>query len=118
MNFGPRKIVISIAAMPAIRTSPRSIAGRGDLVGQCGDERHSARPPRRRRAASVRRSSPTEREPLTSTESPGSRSAARRAGPRASASGAQPSGAYSWASSPTPISGSMPRLRASAPTSR
>ncbi len=26
MNFGPRKIVISIAAIPAIRTSPRSIA--------------------------------------------------------------------------------------------
>src|SRR5688572_23605472 len=25
MNFGPRKIVISMAAMPAIRTSPRSI---------------------------------------------------------------------------------------------
>ena len=26
MNFGPRKIVISIAAIPAISTSPRSIA--------------------------------------------------------------------------------------------
>jgi hypothetical protein len=26
MNFGPRKIVISIAAMPAIRISPRSTA--------------------------------------------------------------------------------------------
>ena len=26
MNLGPRKIVISIAAIPAIRTSPRSIA--------------------------------------------------------------------------------------------
>jgi hypothetical protein len=26
MNLGPRKIVISIAAMPAISTSPRSIA--------------------------------------------------------------------------------------------
>ena len=25
MNFGPTKIVISIAAMPAIRTSPRSM---------------------------------------------------------------------------------------------
>ncbi len=31
MNFGPRKIVISIAAIPAIRTSPRSIAATTSL---------------------------------------------------------------------------------------
>jgi hypothetical protein len=38
MNLGPRKIVISIAAIPAIRISPRSTAAdatvaRGGLIG-------------------------------------------------------------------------------------
>ena len=37
MNFGPRKIVISIAAIPAISTSPRSIAVEAIVVDELGD---------------------------------------------------------------------------------
>ena len=91
MNFGPRKIVISIAAIPAISTSPRSIAVEAispisivaAVIG-----RH------RRRAgdsASVKRSSSTEREPLTRIASPGSSE------PAISSTAASGSGAHSSA---------------------
>ena len=63
MNFGERKMQISRAAVPPIRTS------RHQRVGET----------RRRRASSA-----TPREPLTSTVSPGRRRGAqqRRGGPR------------------------------------
>ena len=64
MNFGPRKIVISIAAMPAIRTSPRSI-----WFDAISPMRHRARSSSAR-TASVNASSPTAREPFTRTASP------------------------------------------------
>ena len=89
MNFGPRKIVISIAAIPAIRTSPRSIAAEAtSLRTAAAVGRHPLRRRRRATRASVRRSSPTERDPLTSTASPGS-SRRSTSGTAASASGAQ-----------------------------
>ena len=34
MNFGPRKIVISIAAIPAIRISPRSTGSAEAVAGE------------------------------------------------------------------------------------
>ena len=71
MNFGPRKIVISIAAIPAISTCPRSIDS--EPIAAIGrDEALIARRRRRIRAvsASVNTSSPTDRDPLTSTASP------------------------------------------------
>ena len=52
MNFGPRKMQISIAAIPAIRTSPIRAA--------------------LRQRSSATASRPAEREPLTRTASPGS----------------------------------------------
>ena len=77
MNFGPRKIVISIAAMPAIRICPRSTAE--DARAQ---NRHAGPAPPVRHEASVTSSRPTAREPLTRTASPASTIA--------SASGAPP----------------------------
>ncbi len=63
MNFGPRKIVISIAAMPAIRTSPRSIRSTASKLAPQAS-------PRLPINSSVKCSRPTEREPLTRTMSP------------------------------------------------
>ena len=91
MNFGPRKIVISIAAIPAIRIAPRSI---GTVLSPsvCASAINPL-PPRPSRATrpSVRRSRPTEREPLIRATSPSASSAATSA-TAASASGAQASG--------------------------
>ncbi len=80
MNFGPRKIVISIAAMPAIRIAPRST---GTVLSPSVCASAINRRPRRARATrpSVSRSRPTEREPLTSATSP-SRSSAATTGDR------------------------------------
>ena len=50
MNFGPRKIVISIAAIPAISTSPRSIAVEARSLDELGDRARQASARSRARA--------------------------------------------------------------------
>ena len=44
MNFGPRKIVISIAAIPAIRIWPRSIADEATSLASAASGGLIARP--------------------------------------------------------------------------
>ena len=54
MNFGPRKIVISIAAIPAIRIWPRSIADEATSLASSGERRaHCSAVPRRPISSSV-----------------------------------------------------------------
>src|SRR5581483_2228327 len=73
------------------------------------DSRHGATAPA---SASATRSSPTERDPLTSTTSPG-RTSSRTSSAASPAVAAHSSGSYARASSPTPTTTSIPAVSTS-----